>query len=1611
MALFQTERWDASGGSELAYALPVTPGTYTVRLYFAEIYSGTSSVGARTFNVAIEGNPVLSNYDVFANVGANTAVVKSFTVASDSTLNIDFGHVVENPMIKGIEVLQDSASPNTLGITATSISFGAVMPGQTATQQLTLTNLGGAGDPNITVNSTTITGGNATLFADNFNDATGAVLAPGQSTNFNVTFSPDSSGGKIANLAIAHSGSNTPVIVSLAGTGGVAPVGFGKSTLANAGFTNPTSLQWGPDGKLYVAQEDGTIKVMTVARTAANSYNVTSTQTINLVQNIPNHNDDGTLNSAITARMVTGILVVGTVANPVIYVTSSDPRIGGGSSGTDTNLDTNSGIVSRLTWNGSSWSKLDLVRGLPRSEENHAANGLALDPATNTLYVAQGGNTNMGAPSNNFALLPEYALSAAILSINLTQIGNTTYDLPTLDDETRSGVNDANDPFGGNNGKNQAKLVPGGPVQVYSSGYRNPYDVIIAASGKMYTVDNGANAGWGDVPIGSGANATNQVHEPGITTNDGLQLVTAGFYAGHPNPTRANPNNKFNTSNPQSPVSTGDAVEGTFLTPGVNDGSLTLFNTSTDGLTEYTASNFGGAMKGNLLAASFDNKVYRVQLNAAGTGATSSSPLFSTVGNTPLDVTTIGDTGPFPGTIWVCDWQLGTITAFEPNDYGGSSSGGGTGADDPNLDDDHDSYNNHDEILNGTNPLSAADVPPDWDFNPASATNDSNLIDPNDDNDSMPDTSDPFAIDPNNGKTTFLPIDYTWDNNAPKPGKLLGLGFTGLMTDGSSNYEALFNPNAFTAGGAAGVFTIDQADSGTAHGTANTQKQAFQFGLGVTNTNAPFVIHTAILSPYAGLAPQNGWEMGVYVGTGDQDNYAQLVATAGGVSFLKEVGGTVTQGATSSVVWPGPEAVDFYMTVDPAAGTVQPSYQLTVNGVKGSAINLGTPVSIPTVWFSAATGPAVGLITTTGGAATTFSATYDFIKVTPAGVQTPFSGTPYVPGGLLQAENFDNGGEGVAYHDFEPANLGGAYRPTDGVDLETTTDTGSGYNIGWGRAGEWTEYTINVPTPGSYTLALRVASAGTGGALHVESDGINKTGALTIPDTGGWQNWQTLSKTITLSAGTQVLRVAFDTNGATNFTGNLNWIQLTGPVASGRSPYSGTPASIPGVIQAEGFDNGGQGVAYSDADTANQGGAYRSTEGVDLQTTTDSGGGYNVGWTKAGEWTEYTVNVAANGNYDVGLRLANPNAGGKLHIEVDRANVSGSVSVPNTGGWQNWQTLTVGNIALTAGQHILRLAFDTVSSNGSVANVNWIQLNASTQAAWASGTSLPTAIGEVAGGILNGKMYVVGEGSSSTFVYDLAAKIWGTVATRLFVGSHHAAEVINNKLYLLGGLGGSAEGKVQIYDPATNLWTTGANMPFAAGSISTSLIAAKVYAAGGILTNGTTTSQAAVYNPATNSWSNIASMPQGRNHAAAATDGSKFYTFGGRTGGNVVSNGFDTVEIYDPATNTWQSSANAGSTLAPLPQARGGTGKAVFYKGEFYVMGGETLNGAGATAQSVYNRVDIYNPIANTWRMGPAMPTARHGIFPLLAAGQIFVAGGGITSGNSQSTMTEILTA
>jgi hypothetical protein len=752
-----------------------------------------------------------------------------------------------------------------------------------------------------------------------------------------------------------------------------AAIVFGKSTLQGTSSDKPTSLQFGPDGRLYVAQQNGVIKAYTVARNGANQYAVTATETIPIVNTIPNHDDDGSANPGITTRLVTGILVTGSAQQPEIYVTSSDPRIGGSTHG-DLGLDTNSGALSKLTKSGGSWTKQDLVRGLPRSEENHTSNGMA--KVGSTLYIAQGGNTNAGAPSQLFAQLPEYALSAAILSVSLNAIPEGGYSLPTLGGTAS--------PFGGDDGLNQALLESTGPVKVYAPGFRNPYDLVQTAAGRLYSIDNGGNAGWGTVPENEGpaGNCTNAMPAAtGSTERDSLHLITGpGYYGGHPNPTRGNTSNTFGGASPvkvaANPVECDFRSSGDASGNGRDDGSLASFGKSTNGLTEYTASNFGGELKGDLIAAGFDNILHRIDLNAAGT-SNDNSTLISNAsgGGMPLDVTALGDAGKFPGTVWFADIADDGVYALEPGDYGGAVI-----SCDLNIaDSDNDGYTNDDEQLNGTNPCSPGDTPPDFEGDRVS-----DRLDGDDDNDGRPDLSDPFARDRLNGLGTSLPVNYVWENDAPSPGGLLNLGFTGLMTNGATDYLDQFDPLNMTTGGAAGVVTIDEVDAGDA--TGNQQKYGFQFGINARPERGAFTAHTRIMAPFAGMSGAQGpgdfQSMGMFVGTGNQDDYVKVVTGhAGGTAVLAATDAGVR--GRSPLAMPGPDYVDLYLRVDPVTGTVQPSFTSITAGATTARTNVGNAVVVPKAWFTDPTGLAVGILSSSGGPAPPFSATWDFIEVVP----------------------------------------------------------------------------------------------------------------------------------------------------------------------------------------------------------------------------------------------------------------------------------------------------------------------------------------------------------------------------------------------------------------------------------------------------------------------------------------------------------------------------------------------------------------------------------------------------------------------------------------------------
>ncbi|MCD9015022.1 cellulase family glycosylhydrolase [Parachryseolinea silvisoli] len=111
-----------------------------------------------------------------------------------------------------------------------------------------------------------------------------------------------------------------------------------------------------------------------------------------------------------------------------------------------------------------------------------------------------------------------------------------------------------------------------------------------------------------------------------------------------------------------------------------------------------------------------------------------------------------------------------------------------------------------------------------------------------------------------------------------------------------------------------------------------------------------------------------------------------------------------------------------------------------------------------------------------------------------------------------------------------------------GIQVDVTTDTGGGQYVGWTEVGDWLGYRINVPAAGTYTIEYRVASLNGGGALRLERFGGSATyGTLSIPATGGWQTWQTLSHTVQLPAGQQELGLAITGAGF-----NLNWIRVVG---------------------------------------------------------------------------------------------------------------------------------------------------------------------------------------------------------------------------------------------------------------------------------------------------------------------------------------------------------------------------------------------------------------------------------------------------------------------------------
>ncbi|CAM9191796.1 unnamed protein product, partial [Hapterophycus canaliculatus] len=317
-----------------------------------------------------------------------------------------------------------------------------------------------------------------------------------------------------------------------------------------------------------------------------------------------------------------------------------------------------------------------------------------------------------------------------------------------------------------------------------------------------------------------------------------------------------------------------------------------------------------------------------------------------------------------------------------------------------------------------------------------------------------------------------------------------------------------------------------------------------------------------------------------------------------------------------------------------------------------------------------------------------------------APASSAYEGVPAGIPGLIEAARFDHGGEGEGYSDTDSGNNGGVFRPNEDVDI---SGDHNGYHVAWVRTGEFLRYTINVEEAASaFDFDFQVAApSDLGGSFRIVTGGTgckdyttDLSGLVTVPSTGGWGRFASLPVS---GAGNGGLTIGRATLWLCVISSNFNIESFTMRAVDAPSPspqpegddsnaFGGIPAIVPGTIQAEDFDTGGEGVGYSDTDIPNNGGAYRMSEAVDISMTGDQDG-YNVGWIRAGEFLRYTVDVSkAASAFDFKFQVAAPPANhesgsfrvvsGGTGCNNYTSDLSGLVTVPSTGGWGNFACVT-----------------------------------------------------------------------------------------------------------------------------------------------------------------------------------------------------------------------------------------------------------------------------------------------------------------------------------------------
>jgi endoglucanase len=252
-----------------------------------------------------------------------------------------------------------------------------------------------------------------------------------------------------------------------------------------------------------------------------------------------------------------------------------------------------------------------------------------------------------------------------------------------------------------------------------------------------------------------------------------------------------------------------------------------------------------------------------------------------------------------------------------------------------------------------------------------------------------------------------------------------------------------------------------------------------------------------------------------------------------------------------------------------------------------------------------------------------------------------------------------------------------------GVQSENTQDVGGGLNVGYIDINDWMDYGYNAPASGSYKISFRLATPRNSAVFQVKAANGSILATITVPNTGSYQTWQTVDAQVTLPQGQQTLRLL----STASDPWNINWLELVQQTGTPPPPPPPTPSgnyvTIPSRIEAEN---------------------WTAMTGVQAEPTQDAGGGLNVGYIDENDWMEYSINAPAAGTYDIRFRVAAPTGGARLQVATIDGVVLATVTIPNTGSWQTWQTVDA-QVTLAQGQQKIYI----ISAHSQSWNINWVE--------------------------------------------------------------------------------------------------------------------------------------------------------------------------------------------------------------------------------------------------------------------------------------------------------------